>query len=188
MRINNKQNLPQKGPAILIANHNSHIDVFALMSLFSFSQQQYICPVAAADYFLSQKWLAWFALNVLNIIPIIRKGKEKDPLRLCRQALKNNKILIFFPEGTRGKPGELSSLKSGLYYLVENQPEVQIIPVWIKGAERIMAKGNRIPLPLFIDINVGTAFYFQQEKAIFQKEMLERLLQLQPKNLRNEPY
>lgn len=179
LRIRHRDRLPIRGPAIIVANHNSHMDVFALLSLFPLRRQASIHPVAAADYFLRNKAMAWFALNILNIIPISRKGGETNPLGQCEQALRDGKILILFPEGTRGEPGKLSPLKSGLWHLSQRVPDVPIIPVWLRGTEHVMAKGNRIPLPLFIDVNIGRALRFHDDKHRFMDELRQQLLLLQ---------
>ncbi|PVZ83322.1 1-acyl-sn-glycerol-3-phosphate acyltransferase [Serratia sp. S1B] len=188
LRVKHSERLPKQGPAIIVANHNSHMDVFTLLSLFSIHQQHYVHPVAAADYFLRNRWLAWFTLNILNIIPVSRQGGETNPLALCEQALRDNKILILFPEGTRGEPGKLAPLKSGLWHLSQNLPDVPIIPIWLKGTEQVMAKSNRIPLPLFIDVNVGDPLYFHPDKTQFKEELLQRLLQLQHEAQGNESH
>ncbi|EON7304009.1 1-acyl-sn-glycerol-3-phosphate acyltransferase, partial [Escherichia coli] len=80
LRIRHRERLPKHGPSIIVANHNSHMDVFALLSLFPLRYQASVHPVAAADYFLRDKRMAWFALKILNIIPISRKGGYTDPL------------------------------------------------------------------------------------------------------------
>ena len=179
LRIKHREHLPACGPAIIVANHNSHMDVFALLSLFPLRRQSSVHPVAAADYFLRNKAMAWFALNILNIIPISRKGGETNPLAQCEQALRDGKILILFPEGTRGEPGKLSSLKSGLWHLSQHVPEVPIIPVWLRGTESVMAKGNRIPLPLFIDVNIGRTLHFHGDKHLFMNGLRQQLLLLE---------
>ncbi|GIZ21129.1 lysophospholipid acyltransferase family protein [Citrobacter europaeus] len=179
LRIRHRERLPTRGPAIIVANHNSHMDVFALLSLFPLRRQASVHPVAAADYFLRNKAMAWFALNILNIIPISRKGGEANPLAQCEQALRDGKILILFPEGTRGEPGKLSPLKSGLWHLSQCVPEVPIIPVWLRGTESVMAKGNRIPLPLFIDVIIGSALYFHGDKPLFMDGLRQQLLLLE---------
>lgn len=179
LRIRHRERLPTRGPAIVVANHNSHMDVFALLSLFPLRCQAGVHPVAAADYFLRDKRMAWFALNILNIIPISRAGGDDNPLAQCEHALRVGKTLILFPEGTRGAPGELAPLKSGLWHLARSVPEVPIIPVWLHGTGRVMAKGNRIPLPLFIDVNIGDALYFHPDKKVFMDNLKQRLLQQQ---------
>ena len=139
LRIRHRERLPTRGPAIIVANHNSHMDVFALIS---------------------------------------RKGGETNPLAQCEQALRDGKILILFPEGTRGEPGKLSPLKSGLWHLSQRVPEVPIIPIWLRGTESVMAKGNRIPLPLFIDVNIGSRLYFHGDKHLFMDGLRQQLLLL----------
>jgi 1-acyl-sn-glycerol-3-phosphate acyltransferase len=188
LRIRHRDRLPQQGPAIVVANHNSHMDVFALLSLFALRRQGRIHPVAAADYFLRNKGMAWFALNILNIIPITRKGGEADPLAQCEQALRDGKILILFPEGTRGEPGILAPLKSGIWHLSQRMPEVPIIPVWLRGTEHVMAKGNRIPLPLFIDVNIGRPLVAQSDKRVFMDDLRQQLVLLQQQTTGPHPH
>lgn len=188
LRVRHRDRLPQQGPAIVVANHNSHMDVFALLSLFALRRQGDIHPVAAADYFLRNKWMAWFALNILNIIPITRKGGEADPLAQCEQALRDGKTLILFPEGTRGEPGILSPLKSGVWHLSQRMPEVPIIPVWLRGTEHVMAKGNRIPLPLFIDVNIGRPLVAQSDKRVFMDDLRQQLMLLQQQTTGPHPH
>ncbi|MGV3817222.1 lysophospholipid acyltransferase family protein [Citrobacter freundii] len=188
LRIRHRERLPTRGPAIIVANHNSHMDVFALLSLFPLRRQASIHPVAAADYFLRNKVMAWFALNILNIIPISRKGGETNPLAQCEQALRDGKILILFPEGTRGEPGKLSPLKSGLWHLSQRVSDVPIIPVWLRGTEHVMAKGNRIPLPPFIDVNIGRALRFHDDKHRFMDELRQQLLLLQQQTTGMQPH
>lgn len=171
LRIKHRERLPKSGPMIVVANHNSHMDVFALLSLFPLRRQAEVHPVAAADYFLRNKCLAWFALNILNIIPISRGGAEANPLAQCERALREGKTLILFPEGTRGEAGKLSPLKSGLWHLSQSVPEVPIIPIWLRGTEQVMAKGNRIPLPLFIDVTIGDALRFNSDKKTFMANL-----------------
>ncbi len=179
LRVRNRERLPKSGPAILVANHNSHVDGFVLLSLFTLRRQAEVHPVAAADYYLRNKWMSWFALNILNIIPIPRQGGKANPLAQCEQALRDGKTLIFFPEGTRGEPGILSPLKSGLWRLNQTMPEVPIIPIWLHGTEQVMAKGNRIPLPLFIDVSIGNTLNFNAEKKVYMDNLKQRLLMLQ---------
>ncbi len=188
LRVKHRERLPEKGPAIVVANHNSHMDVFALLALFSLRTQRQVHPVAAADYFLRNKALAWFTLNVLNIIPVARRGQGKNPLAACEQALRDEQILILFPEGTRGQPGVITPIKSGLWYLSQSLPQVAIIPIGLKGTERVMAKGNRIPLPLFIDVNIGEPLYFHPDKQQFKDQIGRQLLLLSASFNGEEPH
>lgn len=178
LRVKQSEKLPKQGPLIVVANHNSHMDVFALLSLFPLSRQADVHPVAAADYFLRSKYMSWFARNILNIIPISRKGGKENPLARCEQVLRAGKIVIIFPEGTRGEPGILSPLKPGVWHLSQQLPDVPIIPVWLQGTGKVMAKGNHIPLPLFIDVAIGDPLNFNSDKKEFLDDLRCQLLAL----------
>lgn len=184
-----RKQLPLKGPAIVVANHNSHLDILTLFTLFPLSTLSLVHPVAAADYFLRNRAIAWFAIKVIGIIPVTRGGAAKgsDPLAGCIEALSNNKIVILFPEGTRGEPEKFSEFKSGLWYLSRQFPSVPITPVYMHGLGRAMGKGQRIPVPFFIDIYVDKPFYFHDDKQIFRTELQQRFIALQQLATRKMP-
>lgn len=177
--VANRKKLPRQGPAIIVANHNSHLDVLTLFTLFPLSVLVNVQPVAAADYFLKNKIMSWFALRVIGIIPIYRGGHQANPLQACVDALAAKKIVILFPEGTRGEPGKLSTIKSGIWHLSQQCPDVPIIPVYMHGLDRAMGKGQKIPIPFFIDIYIDAPLFFENDKTAFKNALLERFIALQ---------
>lgn len=181
--VRHQRRLPLTGPVIVVANHNSHLDILTLFSLFPLSVIPNVHPAAAADYFLTNRRLAWFATHVIGIIPVIRggAGSGHDPLVACRTALQQGKILILFPEGTRGEPENLSEIKAGIWHLLREMPEVPVVPVYLHGLGRAMGKGQRLPVPFFVDIGVGRPLYWQPEKDLFRAQIRAALLQLRDK-------
>jgi len=173
LNIRHREKLPQKGPAIIIANHNSHLDTMVLMTLLPSHLLPITKPVAAMDYFLRNPVLAWFALNIVGILPISRKreNKEDDPLAPCYDSLKNNNILIFFPEGSRGEPENFSSFKGGIAKLAEMHPEVPIVPVFMHGLGKALPKGEALLVPFFCDVFVGDALYGTGSRNDFMEQL-----------------
>ncbi|QLK60357.1 1-acyl-sn-glycerol-3-phosphate acyltransferase [Enterobacteriaceae bacterium Kacie_13] len=179
VRVSGRKNLPVEGPAIIVANHNSHLDVLTLFTLFPLSTLVKVQPVAAADYFLRNKVIGWFALKVIGIIPVYRGAHRANPLQACVDALAEKKIVIIFPEGTRGEPGKFSEIKSGIWHLSQQCPEVPITPVYMHGLDRSMGKGQKIPVPFFIDIFIDEPLFYDADKVTFKQSLFTRFVTLQ---------
>lgn len=172
-----RERLPLAGPAILVANHNSHLDTLVLMTLFPPRLLRLLRPVAAIDYFLRNRWLAWFVLRIIGIIPLARDARpgHGDPLAGCHAALAENSILILFPEGSRGEPERLSQFKSGIAHLAKRQPEVPIVPVYLHGLGKALPRGSILLVPFFVDIFVGEAMAWTGDRAGFMAELDRRI-------------
>ncbi len=188
LNVRHRERLPLKGPAIIAANHNSHLDILAIFTLFPLRAIPQIRPVAAADYFLRNRWLGWFSRHLVGIVPVERTGSHshQDPLTECYAALDRGEILVIFPEGSRGDPEVLTELKSGIWHLTRHHPEVTVTPIFMHGLGRSMPKGSLLPLPLFVDIFIGKAVTHNEDKQHFMRELTERFLRLQAANVPKE--
>lgn len=175
-----RERLPQAGPAILAANHNSHLDTMVMMSLYPLMKIHRVRPVAAADYFLSNKVLAWFSLNVIGIIPLTRtKAAGKSSLfDECQQALDNGDILLLFPEGSRGNPEQLGELKRGIHLLVRERSDVPVIPVAMYGLGRALPKGEALLVPFNCDVVIGEALPYLHNSRDYISALTQTLNEL----------
>ena len=177
-----KEKLPSEGPCIIAANHNSHLDTMVLMSIFPLSKINQVKPVAAADYFMKNRYFAWFSQNVIGIIPLKRRPTKEEghPLLGVTKALKNGDIVIVFPEGSRGVPEEMGTFKTGIAHLAKEFPSIPVVPIYIHGAGKALPKGEALFVPFIIDVNIGEALYYHDENnKVFTQRLEKSIIELE---------
>lgn len=158
LRVRNRERLPTKGPAVVVANHNSHLDTVVLLCLVRARALRLYRPAAAADHFMKPGLVGWIARTVLRILPIDRSGiGANEALKPVAEALERGEIVVLFPEGTRGEPEHLARFRRGIAVLVEMFPDVPVVPVFIYGLGRALPRGTSLLVPFFCDVAVGEA-------------------------------
>ena len=175
MNVRGREHLPTKGPAIVVANHNSHLDTLTLLALFPLKDLPRLRPVAAADYFLKNKLLSWFALNIIGILPLERGAVKKNPLANLEAALDRGEILILFPEGSRGEPEQRADFKRGVAFLSKARPDAPVHPVFMHGLGKVLPKGSFILVPYNCDVIAGEPFQWPGETSGFMDLLEERM-------------
>jgi 1-acyl-sn-glycerol-3-phosphate acyltransferase len=80
--------------------------------------------------------------------------------------------LIIFPEGSRNTEEEMGEFKSGLYYLAKKRPDLELMPVYIDNLNRVLPRGEFLPVPLLSCITIGSPIYL--EKGENSKAFLKR--------------
>ena len=162
--IKNKENLIHKGPSIIVANHNSHLDTITIMSFLPTKQLIKTHPVAAGDYFGKSNRKVRLSNYFINALLIPRgrpkEGENKpDPIAMMLEILDRGHSLILFPEGSRGEPEVMQEFKWGIGLLLEVRPEIPFIPIHLKGLGKVLPKGDPVPVPHLSTISCGKPNY-----------------------------
>ena len=180
LNVRRREQLPAGGPAVLVANHNSHLDAVALISLFPLRMLSKLRPVAAQDYFFRNPFLKWFALSIMGIIPLDRevKSKRKHPLASINEALDRGEIVIVFPEGSRGAPEQLGDFKAGIAHIAKKNPEAPLVPIYMHGLGKVLPKGEALLVPFFLDVFIGESIQWRDNKKAFMEELSARMTAL----------
>ena len=180
LNVRRREGLPAKGPAVLVANHNSHLDAVTLMSLFPLRMLPKLRPVAAQDYFFRNPLLKWFALRIMGILPLDRevKSKRKHPLAGINEALDRGEIVIVFPEGSRGAPEQLGDFKVGIAHIAKKSPKAPVIPIYMHGLGKVLPKGEALLVPFFLDVFIGEPIPWEGNKTEFMEHMTNQMTAL----------
>ena len=147
---------------VYFANHTSHLDALVLWASLPKHLRNLTRPVAAADYWqagLVRRYMA----SVFNAL-LIDRTKIKvhnSPIDMMIREIGNEYSLIVFPEGGRNPSGELRDFKSGLYYLGKKRPDLELVPVYFDNLNRVMPKGEFLPVPLLSCISIGTPIWLE---------------------------
>ncbi len=167
---------PKAEQRIYFANHQSHFDWVLIWAALPHELRAQTRPIAAKDYWTSSPFKAWLTHEVFNAVYVNRqRTADEDPLEPLVDALKNGDSLVIFPEGTRSNKGDPQAFKAGLYHLAEQFPGVPLIPVWIDNVQRVMPKGEVVPVPILCTASFGPPL--QLEPGEDKRAFLDRARQ-----------
>lgn len=177
---------------IYFANHTSHLDFPILWGSLAPQMRLQTRAVAARDYWDRGALRRYLARRIFRMVLVGRgqSSNDRDALAAFAQrsvaraarALATGASLIIFPEGTRGHGDEIQPFKSGLYHLCRMRPDVELVPVLLQNLQRILPKGEAIPLPLAGSVTFGAPIHLQpgEDKSAFlsrARAALERMEQ-----------
>ena len=161
---------PKAEQRIYFANHQSHFDWVLIWASLPHDLRAQTRPIAARDYWTSSPLKHWITREVFNAVYVSRvRTEDEDPLEPLVDALRNGDSLVIFPEGTRGNKGEPQAFKAGLYHLAEQFPDVHLIPTWIDNVQRVMPKGEVVPVPILCSVTFGAPMTLAagEDKRVF---------------------
>ena len=147
---------PKAEQRIYFANHQSHADLVIIWAALPEELRSITRPIAARDYWTKSDFKRWITTAVFNAVYVDRERQgDEDPLQPLIDALQSGDSLIIFPEGTRGHAAEPQAFKAGLYNLALRFPDVVLVPAWIANVQRVMPKGEVVPVPVLCSVTFG---------------------------------
>lgn len=172
-KIRWKDSQPDTCQRIYFANHTSHLDAIVLWSSLPREVRNLTRAVAAKDYW-DAGMVRRHITKSLNLLLIDRHdiSVRRSPIQLMLNEIGNTHSLIVFPEGGRSNTGELGEFKSGLYYLSKKRPELELMPVYMDNMNRVLPRGEILPVPLLSCITVGAPIWLEPGES--KVDFLER--------------
>jgi 1-acyl-sn-glycerol-3-phosphate acyltransferase len=147
---------PKAEQRIYFANHQSHFDWVLIWAALPRDLRGSTRPIAAREYWTSSRLRHWLTREVFNAVYVSReRNADEDPLEPLVEALRHGDSLVIFPEGTRGHAADPAPFKSGLYSLAQAFPDVRLVPAWIDNVQRVMPKGEVVPVPVLCTVTFG---------------------------------
>jgi 1-acyl-sn-glycerol-3-phosphate acyltransferase len=176
------ENVPRKGPLILVGNHIAGVDPILVFAYFP-RQVYFMAKHEIFERF--PRTLNWMAPQT-GAFPVHRERVDRAALRHAETLLAKGHIVGIYPEGTRGQPGELRDAHAGVVFLAL-KTGVPILPVGTSGTERAFRKGFPYLTWTTVRLAVGPPFRLEDlvenprsadrhELAMMVMERVARLL------------
>lgn len=164
-------------PKIYFANHQSHLDAFVIYYALPEYIRVKVRPVAKKEYwkkgyvrqYLSQRVVKTLLIEEHTQYPV---EHPLHPVNQMIKAIDQGSSLLLFPEGTRNCEEGIHEFKSGLYHVARQRPQIDLIPIYVENTNRILPKGEYIPVPILGRITFGEAFGIKPDES--KQEFLDR--------------
>ena len=148
---------PDTRQRIYFANHTSNLDALVLWAVLPPEVRALTRPVAARDYWMAGKIRLHIAEKIFHVI-LIKRNKptaHDNPIAQILEAMGDRRSIIIFPEGGRFSGPDPQPFKSGLYHLAQKRPDAELVPVLMDNLNRILPKGEVLPVPLLGGVTFG---------------------------------
>lgn len=159
-RVRGLEHVPRSGGVILASNHLSFVDSVVLPIVVP----RRVVFLAKSDYFTGpgvrgRLSKAWF--EALGMLPVDRDDTRAAlaSLDIARSVLDQGQAFGIYPEGTRSRDGRLYRGRTGVAELALGAG-VPVVPVGLRGTERLMPVGARVPRLVRVEVTFGAPLDF----------------------------
>jgi long-chain acyl-CoA synthetase len=155
MSINGRENIPERGPYILAANHASYLDGFLMAAALPFPTFENLYLLGISRFFTGR--VKQLFARISHVIPIDAETYLNRALQMSSYVLNQGKSICIFPEGGRSFGGELMPFKKGVG-IISIERKIPVIPVYIKGSAEALPRGAAFIVPAKIRVTFGKPF------------------------------
>lgn len=193
-RISGREHLASlHGPVIFAPNHQSHLDTPLILSALPARYRYRVAPAMWQEYFdghfcpSRHSRYEWFRDTLLyglvtflfNAFPLPQnEAGARQSLRYLGELVGDNWSVLFFPEGERTEAGEIKTFQPGVG-LIAGRLRVPVVPVRLRGVDKILHRHARWPRPGRVEISFGPPLYLKgHDYAALAKQVEEAVLKL----------
>lgn len=151
-----EENIPDKGSVIVVSNHSSYLDPFIIGAAIKKRQPTYLAKKELFKIPLVKLFVRQFSL------PIDRDKAQPSTIKEVVKRLKNDGMLVMFPEGGRSRDGSMLDIKRGIGMMVALSG-ASVVPAYIDGAYEAFPAGAKFIKPKKIRIFFGKAMKMNSE-------------------------
>lgn len=173
---------PDTCQRVFFANHTSHLDAVVIWAALTPANRKMTRMIAAKDYWDATPFRRYLSKRIFNALLIDRENVNirNTPIQVMVAEMQDDYSIIMFPEGGRTSGETVAEFKSGLYYLCKKRPDLELVPVWLGNMNRILPRGQTLPVPMLSRVVFGPPMWLEQgeNKEDFLKRARESVLKL----------
>lgn len=176
-KVYGKQNIPKKGPVLILCNHQSFLDPMICQR----GSSRDFWFVARSTLYSSA--IVGKAMGHLNTISIQQGGSDIASIRKIIGKLKEGCAVGLFPEGTRSTDGKIGTIKPG-FTLIIRRSGATVVPAVIDGSFKCWPKGQKKPTlfckgAIMFAEPISAETIIEQGDEEFARKLTEQMRQMQ---------
>lgn len=167
LEVKGKQFLPKKGGFILASNHASNLDPVVL----GVATPKRLSFMAKEELFLNP--LFGFIIHILGAFPVKRGSPDLSAIKEAIRRLEREDCLVIFPQGRRSSENLEASAGVGFLAI---KTKVPVIPVYIKGTDKILPKGKKTVSIGKIKVKFGNPIILKEKGGKSYQDIAEQIM------------
>lgn len=161
-----RENLSDNQSYVFVANHGGFYDIYAM---YGYIGKNIVWMMKKE--LMRIPFLGW-ACRLVGHVSVDRSNplSAKKTIDLAKNRLQKGRSVIFFPEGSRTKTGEMGAFKRGAF-VTAKELELPIVPVTVNGSFEVMRRGTYFPKPGTIELHFHAPVILTDSKEGMAKEI-----------------